>query len=177
MHEFISHADAYIDLHGGDIPEDLVPFVISRAGDGAVDQKSKEMAMAFGLPYVLTVSKPVQVAKGLSSYAGAAENGVPAILAEGGGVGQLQEDAVEMLVNGVVRVMKQLGMMAADGGANAERRITEPKVLTAFEWVYSKHAGMWYSRVKAGDVLKKGQEMGTVGDLFGDTLETVIAPV
>src|SRR4029079_16734800 len=58
VNEFIAHADAYIDLHGGDIPEDLVPFVISRGGDtgtgeavNAVDGKSKEMAMAFGLPY------------------------------------------------------------------------------------------------------------------------------
>lgn len=26
VHEFIMHADAYLDLHGGDIPEALVPF-------------------------------------------------------------------------------------------------------------------------------------------------------
>src|SRR3954469_273913 len=116
---FVSHADAYIDLHGGDIPEDLVPFVICRTGSGEaldpVDVKSKEMAMAFGLPYVLTVSKPVQVAKGSSSYVGAAERGVPAILAEAGGVGQLQEDAVALLMDGVVRVMRHMGMME-DGG-------------------------------------------------------------
>src|SRR4051794_35901405 len=72
INEFVAHADAYIDLHGGDIPEALVPFVICRSDAGRaitpVDQKSKEMAMAFGLPYVLTVSKPVQVAKGVSSY-------------------------------------------------------------------------------------------------------------
>ena len=193
VNEFIAHADAYIDLHGGDIPEDLVPFVICAEASEAtepveavksVDQKSKEMAMAFGLPYVLTVSKPVQVAKGLSSYAGAAERGVPAILAEAGGVGQLQEDAVELLVNGVLKVMRHLGMMASDREANAERRtpnaerrMEEAKVLTAFEWVYSKHAGMWYSGVSAGDIITKGQEIGTIGDLFGDVLETIIAPV
>jgi hypothetical protein len=34
---------------------------------------SKQMAMRVRLPYVLTVSKPVQPAKGLSSYAAAAE--------------------------------------------------------------------------------------------------------
>src|SRR5689334_19866845 len=64
VNEFVTRADAYIDLHGGDIPEDLVPFTICRAGTGQavnpVDVKSKEMAVAFGLPYVLTVSKPVQ---------------------------------------------------------------------------------------------------------------------
>jgi predicted deacylase len=36
---------------------------------------------------------------------------------------------------------------------------------------------MWYSRVKAGDLVQKGQEIGAVGSLFGDTLETIVAPV
>src|SRR5438067_5261607 len=46
IHEFVVHADAYIDLHGGDIPEALVPFVICRAGEDNVAKKSKEIAMA-----------------------------------------------------------------------------------------------------------------------------------
>jgi len=195
VNEFIAHADAYIDLHGGDIPEALVPFVICRGGTAEavdpIDVKSKEMAMAFGLPYVLTVSKPVQVARGhrtgagsLSSYVAAAECGVPAILAEAGGVGQLQKDAVAMLMEGVVRVMRHLGMMEPDAEANAQRRTlnaqrstSEQKVLAAFEWVYTKNAGLWYSRVAAGDLIQKGQEIGAIGSLFGETVETIMAPV
>jgi len=121
INEFVVHARAYIDLHGGDIPEALVPFVICRSEAGLADSKacdvaerSKEMALAFGLPYVLAVSKPVQPSKGSSSYAAAAEKGVPSILAEAGGVGQMQEDAVEVLVNGVVNVMRHLGMIAGE---------------------------------------------------------------
>jgi uncharacterized protein len=208
IHEFVVHADAYIDLHGGDIPEALVPFVICRAGEDDVAKKSKEIAMAFGLPYVLTISKPVQPAKGSSSYAGAAEKGIPAILAEAGGVGQLQQDQVELLVNGVHSVMTHLGMI--DAADKSEIRISksetnskfktkkeerrsqtaattpsselpapssEPKVLTRFEWLYTKHAGMWYPKVAAGDVVKEKQEIGHVGDLFGDVLEKIISPV
>jgi predicted deacylase len=174
VNEFVVHADAYIDLHGGDIPEALVPFTIHRAGDEEVDRKAKEMAMAFGLPYVLTVSKPVQVAKGSSSYVAAAKRGVPAILAEAGGVGQLQEDAVALLIEGVRNVMTHLRMIEHEESA-AQRAAST--VLTAFDWVYTKNAGMWYSRVAAGDQVQKGQEIGTVGDLFGGCLETVIAPV
>ena len=70
--------------------------------------------MAFGLPYVLTVSKPIQPAKGLSSYAAAAEKGIPAILAEAGGVGQMQEEAVELLFRGVINVMRHLGMIVCE---------------------------------------------------------------
>jgi hypothetical protein len=36
---------------------------------------------------------------------------------------------------------------------------------------------MWYPQVAAGDVVKKGKEIGTIGDLFGDVLEKIISPV
>jgi predicted deacylase len=188
IHEFVVHADVYIDLHGGDIPEALIPFVICRAGTDAVAKKSKDIAMAFGLPYVLAISKPVQPSKGSSSYAAAAEKGIPSILAEAGGVGQMQTEAVEMLVRGVVNVMKHLNMLPAgskEQGAGSKKARgsehpapgSEPKVLTGFEWLYTKYAGMWYPKVAAGDVVKKGEEIGTVGDLFGDTLEKIVSPV
>jgi predicted deacylase len=176
INEFVVHADAYVDLHGGDIPEALVPFVICRAGEDDVSVKSKQMALAFQLPYVLTVSKPVQPSKGLSSYAAAADKRIPAILAEAGGVGQMQEDAVAMLVNGVMRVMEHLGMLDSKGQALETSASATPLVLTKFEWVYTKRAGMWYSKVGAGNFVKQGQEIGTVGDLFGDALEKIVSP-
>src|SRR3954447_16903375 len=37
INEFVIHADAYVDLHGGDIPEALVPFVICRSEAGLAD--------------------------------------------------------------------------------------------------------------------------------------------
>ena len=97
------------------------------------------------------------------------------MLAEAGGVGQLQEDAVELLVSGVHRVMQHLGMIerAPAGGTPA----TTPAILTSFEWLYAKRAGMFYARVAAGDLVVTGQVVGTIGDLFGDELETVLAPV
>ena len=217
INEFVVHADAYIDLHGGDIPEALVPFVICRSEAGLANHKardvaarSQQIAMAFGLPYVLTVSKPIQPAKGLSSYAAAAEEGIPAILAEAGGVGQMQEDAVELLVRGVINVMHHVGMVesVADATTTANDEIRNPNdegnpkseirktarravatattaaadtaastVLTKFEWVYTKSSGIWYPKVVPGDVVDEGEQVGTVGDLFGETLERVKSPV
>jgi predicted deacylase len=207
INEFVVHADAYVDLHGGDIPEALVPFVICRAGTDEVAKKSKAIAMAFGLPYVLTVSKPVQPSKGhrsaaggLSSYAAAADKGIPAILAEAGGVGQLQEDAIQLLVNGVVNVMRHIGMIddanfefhtETNSKSEANKTVRRPvattkasaadtavsTLLTKFEWVYTKSTGVWYPKVAPGDAVRKGEQIGTVGDLFGDTLEEIVSPV
>jgi predicted deacylase len=183
INEFVVHADAYVDLHGGDIPEALLAFVICRSEAGLADHKardvaarSKQMALAFGLPYVLTVSKPVQPGKGLSSYAAAAEKGIPAILAEAGGVGQMQEDAVELLCRGVTNVMRHLGMIAAEH-PHLKGEEGSATVLTKFEWVYAKSSGVWYPKVIPGDVVNKGEQIGTVGDLFGETLERVKSPV
>lgn len=203
--EFVVRADAYVDLHGGDIPEALVSFVICRSEVGLADHKardvaarSKQMALAFGLPYVLTISKPVQPAKGQSSYAAAAEEGIPAILAEAGEVGQMQEHAVELLCRGVTNVMRHLGMIddgkvESPAGTNSKARKTARRavatgkasaavsaastVLTKFEWVYTKSSGMWYPKVVPGDVVEEGEQVGTVGDLFGDNLENVNSPV
>jgi predicted deacylase len=203
INEFVVHADAYVDLHGGDIPEALVPFVICRSGNDEVSNTSKAIATAFGMPYVLTVSKPIQPSKGSSSYAAAAEKGVPSILAEAGGVGQMQEEAVELLMQGVINVMGHLGMMAeaksqipsskSQGNSKSQTKKTvrravatgetaaadtaDAAVLTKFEWVYTKCSGVWYPKVGAGDLVKEGEEIGTVGDLFGDTVEKIVSPV
>lgn len=170
--EFIGRADAYIDLHGGDIPEALVPFSICRAGERPVDLNAKELASAFGLPYLLTVSKPIQAAKGNSSYVASADGGVPGFIAEAGGVGQLQREAVQLLEDGVCRVLAHLGMCDKTV-ADAPR----PTLLSSFEWLYSKNAGMFYPRVEAGDEIFAGQIIGSVGSLFGDTLEEIVAPL
>ena len=206
INEFVVHADAYVDLHGGDIPEALVPFVICRSEAGLADSKardvaarSKQIAMAFGLPYVLTVSKPVQPSKGhragaggLSSYAAAADKGTPAILAEAGGAGQMQEEAVSLLVNGVVNVMRHLGMIEdakfeshiANSETNSKpkpkktaRSAVATTVLTKFDWLYTKSTGVWYPKVAQGDAVREGEQIGTVGDLFGDTLDEIASPV
>jgi predicted deacylase len=206
INEFVVHADAYVDLHGGDIPEALVPFVICSSEAGLADFKprdvaarSKEIAMAFGLPYVLTVSKPVRPSKGQSSYAAAAEKGIPAVLAEAGGIGQMQEGAVALLSRGVINVMRHLEMIESvvdvTATANNEARMTNDKtnpkskiqkiadsntattLLTNFEWLYTKSTGVWYPEVAPGDAVRDGERIGTVGDLFGDTLEEIVSPV
>lgn len=172
VHEFIRHADAYLDFHGGDIPEALVPFSICRGGETNVDVRAKELAMAFGLPYVLAVDRPIQQAKGASSYVAAAEIGVPAVLVEAGGVGQLQQDAVKFLTDGAQRALRHLGMSNDEAPESVP-----PQLLTSFDWVYAANAGMFYPDVEAGDLIQQGAEIGRVGSLFGDTLERVIAPV
>ena len=115
INEFVVHADAYVDLHGGDIPEALVPFVICR---GVTTKLLRNRKQSRWRSVCRTCSRSASrfnrakgTRSGLSSYAAAADKGIPAILAEAGGVGQMQEEAIELLVDGIVNVMRHLGMI------------------------------------------------------------------
>ncbi|HEX7101091.1 MAG TPA: succinylglutamate desuccinylase/aspartoacylase family protein [Nitrolancea sp.] len=170
--EFMARADCYIDLHGGDMVEGLVPFSICRTGAEDVDQKSLELAKVFGLPYLLTVDRPIQPSKGSMSFVAGAERGVPGFIAEAGGVGQLQLDAVDLLTNGIRRVLKHLSMIDADVPEAAAST-----VLTNFEWLYSENAGMFYPSVAINEEIVEGQRIGHIGSLFGEQLEEIHAPL
>jgi predicted deacylase len=65
-------ADFYIDLHGGDIHESLVPFVIySKNGGPKLAEESKVASAFVGFPYVVG-----SVSEG-GSISGAAKSGTP----------------------------------------------------------------------------------------------------
>ena len=49
--ELIAPADVLVDLHGGDLVEDLEPFALYVESDAS--SRAHELAVAFGLPYVL----------------------------------------------------------------------------------------------------------------------------
>src|SRR5262249_51971318 len=52
--EVVEKCDHLIDLHGGDLDENLRPYSYwSVTGNQAQDEASKAMAIAFGLPYII----------------------------------------------------------------------------------------------------------------------------
>ena len=53
----------------------------------------------------------------------------------------------------------------------------EPTILTAFEWVYSEHGGMFYPAVALNDVVREGQPLGRIGTLYGETIEEISSPI
>src|SRR6478609_3552915 len=152
----IEPADAVLDLHGGDLVEALEPFAIFN------DARSRDLALAFNLPYVVDSTGALT---GMSS--GAAT--VPAVIAEAGGIGQLEEEAVAALTDGARNALTYLGVL--DGEPEPSRST----ILGRFDWHHSTPAGFWVAAVRAGDRVARGAVLGEVRDLYGDTLETVRA--
>ena len=167
----IAPADALVDLHGGDMVEDLIPFTIyAPVGTDAVNEASAAMGRVFGLPY-LVASKPRPGGIGGTTAQAAAAAGVPAIIPESGGRGLLTEPETQLLVDGVDNVLHHLGML--DGPPHP---VAPPTEVEQFTWLSAPAEGMWYPSVAVGDQVAAGQVVGRVASLFGDPLGDITTP-
>jgi len=170
--QLITGSDALIDAHAGDMVEALQPFALYDAGPA--EAKAREMATAYGLGYVIRQEPGPDRAVGGTSSSSAAEIGIPAIIAESGECGLVQEPAVDRHVRGLDRVLAVLGI-ADDPAASAPA--AEPTYLTRFLWMNCEAGGWWEPAVQAGDHVTEGQLLGTVSTLDGgQTLQTITAP-
>ncbi len=171
--QLISGSDAVIDAHCGDLVEALQPFTLYEAGPA--EGRARELAAAYGLPYVIRQEAgPDQAVTGTTSGA-AAGAGIPAITAEAGGCGLVAEHAVQLHVAGLNRVLSALGMAEHRPDDEVGRR--EPTYLGRFLWLRCRQAGWWEPAVGPGDAVAEGQVVGTVSSLDGaEVLETITAP-
>ena len=168
----IRHADAFIDFHGGDVPEALVPFTIyERTGDAALDARSRGLAEAFGQPVVLAQAAADAPISG-PTFAAAARSGVPAIIVEDGGLGVCDPAAADRLIAGARNSLHHLGLLAGPA-----RTMPSPHVYESFVWIRSQGAGFFRPEVAVGDTVEAGARLGTVCDFFGATREEITSPV
>jgi len=167
----IAPSDAFIDLHGGDMVEALEPFAIL-AADAApeVVARSRALAEAFGLPYTVSQRGAPAGQRAGMTYAVAAAIGIPGLIAEAGGIGQLTLPDVDLLVNGSRRALRAAGNLGGAALAPGTRYLAE------FDWCYTTVGGLWIAAVRAGDDLVAGQRIGRVLALSGEVLETALAP-
>jgi predicted deacylase len=165
-------ADAVVDAHAGDLVEALEPFAMYDAGPAGA--RAQELAVAYGFRYVVQQQASPGQALGGTTSSAAAAIAVPAIIAEAGGCGLVDEAAVELHVRGLHRVLDLLGM--ARGGAYWEDD-RPPAYLDQLLWLRCGHGGWWEPQARVGEHVGEGQLLGTVSSLDGATVhEEVRAP-
>src|SRR5436853_1006722 len=111
--QVVEQSDHLIDLHGGDIDENLRPYSYwAPTGNARQDQTSREMALAFGLDTII-ISRDRPRDANASRYleTTASLRGKPSITAEAGRSGPVAEGDVNALVNGCMSVMRYLHML------------------------------------------------------------------
>jgi predicted deacylase len=164
--EVIAPSDAYVDLHGGDINEALVPFtIIVETGNAGLDAQARDLARVYGIPYI------VRGRVGGGTYAAAAQRNIPAILTEAGGQGLLDEPSLAVHLRGLRNVLRHLGVV--DGAPEPVGPVT---TMARLHWVTSQHTGLFYVEVAPGERVETGRRIGEIRDYFGRRLTEVRAP-
>jgi hypothetical protein len=170
--QLIEGSDALVDAHAGDMVEALEPFALYDTGPA--EDRARELAIAYGLGYVIRQAPGPGRAVGGSTSQAAAAAGIPAIIAEAGGCGLVERDAVAAHVRGLDGILVALGMTDP---APAARPSPRPEHLQQFLWLRCQDEGWWEPAVRVGEQVAEGQLLGTVSTLDGArTLQTITAP-
>ncbi|MFN3996536.1 succinylglutamate desuccinylase/aspartoacylase family protein [Algoriphagus sp.] len=156
--QIIPQIDYGIDFHTGG-------RMLSNQPQIRVDFKDKvafELAKAFGTHFVVN-SKHIE-----KSFRKTAFNaGKHLLVYEGGESMRLDYFAIEEGILGTKRLLHHLEMI------DSPQPIQSTLVLKASEWTRGRAAGIFYSSVKLGESIKKGQIVAQISDPYGQ----VIVPV
>lgn len=167
----IAPSDAFFDLHGGDVFEELATFT-GYAADAApeVVARSRAMAEAFGLDFCMGTIDPPGTVSGQSNRV-AARHGVASVLAEAGGNALLTMPEVDILVGGTRRALQVAGNLPGEPQPPPTRHARWAPTLTA------SVDGFWICDVRAGQEIRVGQRLGRITDLLGTELAAYHAEV
>jgi uncharacterized protein len=172
--EVVQRCDYLIDLHGGDLDENLQPYTYwPKTGDEKLDTVTRAMVLAFGLSHIIIQdSRSLDPKNSRYLDAAAMSLGKPAVIAEAGYAGTVQPQDVDAIAHGCVNVMRYLKMLPGDAPP-VENPVWFSSVVTAT----SDQTGIFYPLVEKRTYVQQGMKVGYVTDFFGKTIEDVRAPV
>ncbi|MEV0288871.1 succinylglutamate desuccinylase/aspartoacylase family protein [Kribbella sp. NPDC050820] len=166
---FIRGADYVIDLHSGDVPEALEAMTIY--DESPVGETARRMALAYGTNHVIKQPATARVTGG-STSAAAADAGVPAIIAEAGGNGVVDNESIATHLRGLRNVAADLEMLPYE----QEPAPCQIEHDNGWNWLYTPAGGWWEPLAELGKHIEAGELVGRVSDLFGDVTHEVEAP-
>jgi hypothetical protein len=163
MTNVASACDMGIDLHTGSDHRFNLPQI---RGD-LEDPTALRLAHAFAAP--VSVHSPLRDG---SLREACRRRGIPVVVYEGGEADRFNETAISAGVDGVLRVLADLGMRTDD--AAPPRAGTT--VVRHTHWVRARRTGILRSPVRAGQRVARGDVLGIIADAVGDSRATMKAP-
>ena len=171
--EVVEKCDHLIDLHGGDLDENLRPYSYwTVTGNQKQDDFSRAMVLAFGLDHIIISAdrpKDPQAARYLENAA--STRGKPSFTAEAGRSGPVVASDAAMLSKGVERVMGHLKMTRL-----AAPPVAKPVWVEKVVSIASERDGMFRPSVDRDAHVVKGAKIGAITDYLNRPLQDVVAP-
>ena len=160
--EIVLRSDFGIDLHTAAVRRTNYPNV---RGDLANPQVAR-IARAFGNEILIDGRGPKGCLRREATSAGC-----PTIVMEGGEVCKVEPRIVELAIQGIVNVLRELDML------EGEPAITEHQmVLTKTKWLRAERGGFLQFHVNPGDVVERGQPIATNTNLLGVEKSVLYSP-
>jgi predicted deacylase len=162
--QIVVPADVVVDLHGGDLDEDLRPYSYwFRGGRPAQDSAGLRLVMAFGLDHVIVNDIDANTNPGRSLSSQALVKGKTVLVAEAGRSGVVTPADVSALVNGSLNVLGELKMIS-----RTVVPVKNPVWLSgASPRITAKQPGVFSAAVARDTRVKKGQILGHMTDFLG----------
>lgn len=164
--KLLKECDYLIDLHSGGGNESLIPHAYYQCtAEPAIVKMSKAMSAHADMPCAVGSRFTV----GLFSHA--AKNGIPSVLLERGQYGVWSEKNSQAEAEDVMNILRYLGVVCDDVPS-----VKYPQNTTD-EAYYEKAqaSGCWYPAKKPGECITKGEKIGEIRDVFGQTIQQVYA--
>lgn len=171
--KLLPHADFLIDLHTGGIAYEL-PTLIGYVHDGGeLGQASRKAAAAFGAPVMWGHPLPLPAGRSISD---ATAMGIPSLYTEAAGGGRCDPDVVGCFREGVINVMRRLGMISGDLN---RRRLTHHLVGDGNldTVIQAPVAGFFQRNASLLEHVTAGQRLGAILDAAGAELASVDADI
>ena len=171
--EVVEKCDHLIDLHGGDLDENLRPYSYwTVTGNQKQDDLSKAMVLAFGLDHIIVSrDRPKDPSASRFLENTATTRGKASFTAEAGRSGPVAASDVAVLVRGVQNVMAELKMTKQPVKPVANPIWVEPLVTIAAE-----RDGVFRPAVDRDAHVMKGAKVGTITDYLGRSVQEITAP-
>lgn len=172
--EIIVPADVVVDLHGGDLDEDLRPYSYwFRGGRAEQDSAGRALALAFGLDHIIVTDVDLTApTAGRSLSTQALVRGKTVLVAEAGRSGTVMPGDVASLLDGSLNVLGALHMID-----RTVRPVRHVVWLGGGARVAADSAGMFFASVGRDTRVKKGQVLGYTTDYLGRKTGDVRAPI
>lgn len=162
MTEVVSKCSVGIDLHTGSDHRTNLPQIRANIDDPT----TRQLAEAFATPVLMHSA----IRDGSLRQAGT-ESGATVLLYEAGEAWRFDENSIRTGVNGILRVMAELGMIHEFDAPDSQAPIS----CRSSRWVRCRRSGIATLWVGLGDVVQKGQPIGRVHDAFGKKLSQISA--
>lgn len=163
MTEIVQKCTHGIDLHCAAINRINLPQIRACLDDPLTEN----MAKAFHVPVVLHS----ELRDGSLRQA-TKELGIPTLLFEGGESLRFNGKVIKGGLQGVLSVMRDIGMLPAVKSKKAEHNVF---IARSSHWVRAPHSGILSIKKKIGERVEKGQVLGIISDPFGKQKIEILA--